>query len=83
MISKVKMQNPKNPFPVCKWAQRDHMIMLTIPLQKFKYHKLQITDEKLWFLAVTSELVPNNIYEIDLPLLHKVDPAKSGMKIGA
>lgn len=64
------------------WAQRDNMLMLTIPLNRFKYHKLQITNQKMWFLGIT-KTQENNIFEIDHDFLHPIDPAKSGKKLGA
>jgi len=57
------------------------MLVLTIPLAKFKYHRLQITDKRMWFLGILEQPCPNNIYEIDHDFLFPIDPAKSGKKI--
>lgn len=73
----------KLPSPVCKWAQRDNMCVLTVPLTKFKYHRLQITSTKMWFIGVLNANIDNNIVEIDHEFLHEIDPAKSGKKIAA
>ena len=58
-----------------KWAQREHTLILTIPSSCFKYTKLQLSADKIWFMGVSHQ---GDIYEVDHALLNKVDTAKSG-----
>jgi len=55
------------PTPICRWAQRESLLILTIPLNNFKYHRLQITSKKMWFLGVTKQ---GDINEFDHDFLH-------------
>jgi hypothetical protein len=60
------------------------MIQLTVPLQQYKYHIVQLTPQKLFFLGIhKSREVENNIFEMQEFFLHDIDPLKSGKKIAA
>ena len=80
MSKEIKQASKKWPTPVCRWAQRESLIIMTIPLQNFKYHRLQITNKKLWFLGVTKN---GDIHEYDNDFLFDIDTEKSGQKLGA
>ena len=57
-------------FPTLKWAQREHNLILIIPTANFKYTKLQLANDKLWFIGVDKN---GEIYEIDHEFLNLVD----------
>ena len=79
----MKHSNCNLQHPVVRWSQRLAHIQLTLPLNAYKYHMVQLTASKIFFLAVHCDLIENNVFELSVDLRHEVDLSKSGKKIAA